>query len=123
MGKWILVVAVSLLLAAPARAEWCAGWDSADTGMASVFAAALTSDIVTTRRALDKDKREGNPWMSEHPSDAELLLATSVGLAAYLTGACVLPKPQREWWGALWIGVEAHAAYRNALVIGLIGRF
>ena len=120
-----LLFAVVLCAApAPAAAALCEGWDTTDTVMAAAFGTALTTDILSTRRGLkEPGGRELNPVLGQSPSDRDLAFAWLAASVGYTAGACLLPKRQREWWGAFWIGVEAHATWRNAVTIGWLRTF
>ena len=110
--------------ASPVRADLCEGWDTTDTVLASMFGAVLATDIVQTRNyASRREYQESNPALSSDPSDAELAVAFVSAASFYIAVACLLSKPNREWWGTLWIGVEAYVVWRNAVTIGWLRAF
>ena len=111
--RTILIAATIAILALPARAEWCAGWDREDTWTAVAFGGAVAADLYTTRRALDAGGKEENPLLGHHPNDNTLALAGVGAVGGYLLGACLLSEPWRTRWGWFWIGAELGRAYHN----------
>lgn len=65
---------------------------------------------------------EMNPILGSHPSLEAINIYFPSAMALHALVAYALPKPWREVWQTMWIGIETYTVYTNA-TIGLRIKF
>jgi hypothetical protein len=97
---------VTLLAIAPAHAS-DRDWTWHDTALEATYFAVQAVDWMQTRSFLARGSLETNPILGERPTRAELLAYNAVTLTLHAAVAYALPKPYREVWQVVSIGVES----------------
>lgn len=113
----VLLLCVALLLAAPARAELCARWESADTTRGLTASGLIFVDWMQTRQFVADRKdglQESNPLLGPDPSPERINQAAALALLALWGGSCVFEDEGRWLWQALFIAAESYAVFHNA---------
>jgi len=112
LSRWLWTLGLALALAAPAAA---ADWSGADTARQAAFLALGVADWGQTLSIARHPESMGetNPLLGRHPSVAEVNRYFALALTAHSAIAQALPRPYREAWQYVWIGLEGRAVRNN----------
>jgi hypothetical protein len=98
-------VALALLAIRPARAS-DRDWTWHDTVLEATYFGVQAVDWMQTRNFLARGDLETNPILGSRPSRGALLGYNLVTLTLHAAISYALPKPYREIWQVVSIGVE-----------------
>lgn len=107
-------------------------WSLQDTILEGTFMSLVLIDVMQTRYFLDmppkyitKDGKdyiqtheENNIFMGEYPSKTKLYLLSSSGIILHLGISYIIPKPYRNIWQSVWIGMRIKNIYHNYQAVG-----
>ena len=116
-----LVMAVTLAVAVPARAEdW--HWTREDVALEAAFVALVAVDWQQTRRwGTQKGFAEMNPLLGESPNRARIDGVCAAAALGHIAVSASLPRSWRRLWFLESFIIEGAVVTRNAVLIG--GRF
>jgi hypothetical protein len=113
------VLGLALLAVEPAYAV-DRDWTWHDTALEVTYAAVQTVDWMQTRAFLAQGRLETNPILGSRPTRAQLLAYNLVTLTLHAAVSYALPRPYREIWQVVSIGVEAWQVGSNVRTQGTL---
>jgi hypothetical protein len=120
--KPILVALLLFLVAGclPTHAELFDNWSAEQWWYQGAYTALAVTDWAQSDYLLDRSDgalsdqvSEANPALGRRPNREKLRNAVAIGILAHLLVSDLLSPVWRERWQLVWIGIEAHAVYRN----------
>lgn len=117
MQKIILIL--FLFISYPVFAEYNDKWIAEDTILQTAFLGTLTIDTWQTYTFLytedhrEQGRYEENPILGKYPSKKRFFSYWSACAIGHTLISYYLPKPYRNFWQLIWIGVESNYIYHN----------
>lgn len=123
MKKHLLVLCtLTVLLCTPLSAWagdlWFTPFTWYDYSLEATFLGVTSMDWSQTQEIATHpmEYRELNPVLGSHPSVGAVNLYFPSAMALHALIAYALPKPYREIWQSVWIGVESYTVINNASI-------
>jgi hypothetical protein len=126
--KTLVAVALFLFLLFPSEAVagdlWFTPFTWYDYTLEATFLGVTSMDWSQTQEIASQPTiyHEMNPALGNHPSLLAVNIYFPASMAVHALVAYALPKPYREVWQTMWIGVETYCVVNN-VSIGLRVRF
>ena len=113
--KRIIMIAIMLMVASGCFAWEHDSWTTQDTVLQSAFVALTCIDLWQTYTFLyiDKDGKESNPFMGEHPSKQRFFIIGGGWIVLHSTISYIIPKPYRAIWQFVFIADEIYFIHHN----------
>jgi hypothetical protein len=119
MKNLIAMLVLAAMVTTTAEAEeidikWAPKWTVTDIVLESAFIGLMAVDMGTT---LDQKNHahlyEQNSILGRHPSDAKIIGYMTGGVILHAVVSHYLPKPWRNIWQIVFIGIESNSVYNN----------
>ena len=90
-------------------------WTTQDTVLQSAFTTLACIDLWQTYTFLyiDKDGKESNPFMGEHPSKQRFFVIGGGWIVLHSAISYIIPKQFRTIWQSIWISEEIYCIHNN----------
>ena len=101
---------------------WASPWTPANTALEATLTALVAVDVAQTINCMHSTAfscREENPLVGPRPTDFRLVMYGFWAVVGHATIAYFLPRPWREVWQMVIVGIESDVVIQNQMTFGL----